>query len=169
VLSFVSFQMQMIARSWLAYELTGSNSTLGLVMFGMGVPMLVLTPWGGVAADRLSKRKVILAAQWLLIVSGLALAVAVVMDVIAVWMLVASGVVQGASFAALGPSRMAFTSDLVGRRLLPNAIVLQQMSMNGTRIFGPSLAGVLVGLHWFGAGGVFFLTTALTFLASLMT
>src|SRR5690606_30696310 len=90
VLSFVSFQMQMIARSWLAYELTGSNSTLGLVMFGMGVPMLVLTPWGGVAADRLSKRKVILAAQWLLIVSGLALAVAVVMDVIAVWMLVAS-------------------------------------------------------------------------------
>lgn len=169
LLSFLSFQMQMIARSWLAYELSGSNSTLGLVMFGMGLPMLALTPWGGVAADRLSKRKVILAAQWLLIVSGLVLALAVLTDVIQVWMLVASAFAQGAAFAALGPSRMAFTSDLVGRRLLPNAIVLQQMSMNGTRIFGPSLAGVLVGISWFGPGGVFVLATVLTFLASLMT
>ncbi len=169
VLSFVSFQMQMIARSWLAYELTESNSALGLVMFGMGVPMLVLTPWGGVAADKLSKRSVILVAQWFLLFSGLAVAFAVVFDVIALWMLVASGVTQGAAFAALGPARMAFTSDLVGRRLLPNAIVLQQMSMNGTRIFGPSLAGVLVTVAWFGAGGVFFLTSALTLLASFMT
>jgi MFS family permease len=167
--SFVSFQMQMIARSWLAYDLTGSNSALGLVMFGMGVPMLLLTPWGGVAADRLSKRSVILAAQWLLIISGLLVAFAVILDVIDITLLVLSSVAQGVAFAALGPSRMAFTSNLVGRRLLPNAIVLQQMSMNGTRIFGPSLAGVLVAVHWFGPGGVFFLGSGLTILASVMT
>lgn len=169
LLSFVSFQMQMIARSWLAYELTGSNSALGLVMFGMGLPMLFLTPWGGVAADRLSKRWVIVSAQWLLLFSGLVIGLAVVFDVIALWMLVASGATQGAAFAALGPARMAFTSDLVGRRLLPNAIVLQQMSMNGTRIFGPSLAGMLVTLAWFGPAGVFFMTSGFYVLASWMT
>ena len=95
LLSFVSFQMQMIARSWLAYELTESNSVLGLVMFGMGLPMLFLTPFGGVAADKLSKRQVIVSAQWLLLASGLAIAFAVVFDVIAVWMLVASAVITG--------------------------------------------------------------------------
>lgn len=169
LLSFVSFQMQMIARSWLAYELTGANSALGLVMFGMGLPMLLLTPWGGVAADRISKRALILGAQWLLIVSGLLIGFAVVFDFINVPLLVLSSVAQGTAFAFLGPARMAFTSELVGRRLLPNAIVLQQMSMNGTRIFGPSLAGVLVAVAWFGPGGVFFLTTGLTALASVMT
>ena len=169
LLSFVSFQMQMIARSWLAYELTGSNSALGLVMFGMGVPMLLLTPWGGVAADRLSKRVLILGAQWLLIASGLLIAFAIVFDFINVPLLVLSSVAQGTAFAFLGPARMAFTSELVGRRLLPNAIVLQQMSMNGTRIFGPSLAGVLVAVAWFGPAGVFFLTTGLTATASMLT
>jgi MFS family permease len=135
----------------------------------MGVPMLLLTPWGGVAADRMSKRALILGAQWLLIVSGLLIAFAVVFDFINVPLLVLSSVAQGTAFAALGPARMAFTSELVGRRLLPNAIVLQQMSMNGTRIFGPSLAGVLVAVAWFGPAGVFFLTTGLTALASVMT
>ncbi|MGY6499581.1 MAG: MFS transporter [Acidimicrobiales bacterium] len=167
--SFLAVQMQMVARGWLAYELTGTNSSLGAMMFGFGVPMLLLTPWGGVAADRFGKRRIILIVQWLLIVSSLLVAFALVFDALTFPLLVASASVQGAAFAFLGPSRMAFTGELVGRKLLPNAIVLQQMSMNGTRVFGPSLAGVLIGWAWFGAAGVYFATAAFTFVASAMT
>jgi MFS family permease len=169
VFSFLAVQMQMIARGWLAYDLTGSNSILGAVMFGFGLPMLLLTPWGGVAADRFGKRRIILMAQWLLILSGLLVAVAIVFDVLTVALLILSAVFQGAAFSFLGPARMAFTGELVGRRLLPNAIVLQQMSMNGTRVFGPSLAGLLIAVYWFGPAGVYFLTSGFTLLASFLT
>ena len=69
----------------------------------------------------------------------------------------------------LGPARMAFTGVLVGRGLLSNAVVLQQMSMHGTRVFGPSLAGFLIALHWFGPAGVYFLTVGFTLVASMLT
>lgn len=169
VFSFLSFQMQMIARGWLAYELTGSNSILGAVMFSFGVPMLLLTPWGGVAADRFPKRRIILSAQFSMILSGLMVAVAIVFDVLTVPILLLSAVFQGAAMSFLGPARMAFTGVLVGRGLLSNAVVLQQMSMHGTRVFGPSLAGFLIALHWFGPAGVYFLTVAFTVLASILT
>jgi MFS family permease len=169
LVSFLAIQMEFIARGWLAYSLTGSNSGLGAVYLGFGVPMLILTPWGGVAADRLSKRKVILGCQLALAATSGAIALAVTFDVIAYWMLIASAVVQGAGFSFLGPARMAFTGELVGPQRLANAIVLQQMSMNGTRIFGPSLAGALIGIALFGVGGVYFLTTSLILVASLVT
>lgn len=169
VFSFLAVQMQMVARGALAYDLTGTNASLGVVMFAFGIPMLLFTPLGGVAADRFSKRRVILASQWLLILSSVLLALALIFDVIEFWMLPASSAIQAAAFAFLGPSRMAFTSELVGRQRLSNAVVLQQMSMNGTRVFGPSLAGLLTSIAWFGYEGAYILTAALTVLATLMT
>ncbi|HSL57272.1 MAG TPA: MFS transporter [Acidimicrobiales bacterium] len=169
VFSFLAVQMQIIARGWLAYDLTGSNAGLGAVYLGFGVPMLLLTPWGGVVADRMSKRQVILASQLLLALSAAAVGAAVAFDALTYWMLIASAALQAAAFSFLGPARMAFTGELVGRQSLSNAIVLQQMSMNGTRIFGPSLAGLLIGVAWFGPAGVYFLTAALTAVASAVT
>lgn len=169
LVSFLSVQMQFIARGWLAYDLTGSNSGLGAVFLGFGVPMLLLTPWGGVVADRLSKRRVLIACQVVLALSSGGIALAVAFDVIQYWMLIAGAVLQGAGFSFLGPARMAFTGELVGRQRLSNAIVLQQMSMNGTRIFGPSIAGVLIGVAFVGVGGVYFVTTALMVLAITFT
>ncbi|HUF34230.1 MAG TPA: MFS transporter [Acidimicrobiales bacterium] len=169
LVSFLAVQMEFIARGWLAYELTGSNKGLGAVYLGFGLPMLLLTPWGGVAADRLSKRNVIMGCQLALAVSSGSIALAVTFDVISYWMLIASAVVQGAGFSFLGPARMAFTGELVGPTRLSNAIVLQQMSMNGTRIFGPSVAGALIGIAFFGVGGVYFLTTGLTLVAMAVT
>src|SRR5690606_18215623 len=107
--------------------------------------------------------------QWLLILSSALLAAALIADIIEFWMLPASSAIQAAAFAFLGPSRMAFTSELVGRQRLSNAVVLQQMSMNGTRVFGPALAGVLTSLAWFGYEGAYISTALLTVLASLMT
>ncbi|CAA9214494.1 MAG: hypothetical protein AVDCRST_MAG50-374 [uncultured Acidimicrobiales bacterium] len=169
LLGFLAVQMQFVARGWLAYDLTGSNKGLGAVYLGFGVPMLLLTPWGGVAADRLSKRKVLMGCQALLATSSGLIAVAIALDLIEYWMLIASAVAQGAGFSFLGPARMAFTGELVGRDRLANAIVLQQMSMNGTRIFAPSVAGALIGMAFFGVAGVYFATTAFMLCALAVT
>ena len=157
--SFLSVQMQFIARGWLAFDLTGSNKGLGAVYLGFGVPMLLLTPWGGVAADRLAKRNVLIACQLALTASAAIVALAITFDFISYGLLIGSAVIQGAGFSFLGPARMAFTGELVGPGRLANAIVLQQMSMNGTRIFGPSIAGALIGIAFFGVAGVYYLTT----------
>lgn len=167
--SFLAVQMEFISRGWLAYRLTGSNSGLGAVFLGFGLPMLLLTPWGGVAADRLSKRQVLIACQVALGMSSGGIALAVAFDAIQYWMLIAAAVVQGAGFSFLGPARMAFTGEMVGPERLSNAIVLQQMSMNGTRIFGPSIAGAMIGVAFVGVGGVYFLTTALMVVAVSFT
>jgi len=169
LVSFLAVQMEFISRGWLAYELTGSNGGLGAVFLGFGIPMLLLTPWGGVVADRLPKRTVLIACQLALGLSSAGIALAVAFDVIEYWMLIAGAVLQGAGFSFLGPARMAFTGALVGQDRLANAIVLQQMSLNGTRIFGPSVAGALIGIAFVGVGGVYFLTTALMLVAVTFT
>jgi len=161
LISFLAVQMEFIARGWLAFKLTGSNAGLGAVYLGFGVPMLLLTPWGGVAADRLSKRSVLMGCQSLLAASSAMVAIAVALDALTYPMLIAAAVLQGAGFSFLGPARMAFTGELVGRERLGNAVVLQQMSMNGTRVFGPSVAGLLIGVKFFGVGGVYVMTTCL--------
>ena len=169
MLGFLAVQSQMIARGWLAREITGSNAGLGGVFLAFGVPMLLATPWGGVAADRLSKRNVLIGAQATLAISALWIGVAVAGDFVEYWMLLAASAIQAVAFAFLGPARMAFTGELVGRAALANAIVLGQMSMNATRVIGPSLAGVLIGVSWFGTAGVYFLTAALSLLALAVT
>lgn len=169
LVSFLAVQMEFVSRGWLAYRLTGSNGGLGAVLLGFGIPMLLLTPWGGVVADRLPKRAVLIGCQLALGVSSGGIALAVALDVIEYWMLIAGAVLQGAGFSFLGPARMAFTGTLVGQDRLANAIVLQQMSMNGTRVFGPSIAGALIGVAFVGIGGVYFLTTALMLVAVTFT
>ena len=161
LVSFLAVQMEFISRGWLAFRLTGSNAGLGAVYLGFGVPMLLLTPWGGVAADRLPKRAVLMGCQATLALSSATVAVAEIFGFLTYPLLIGTAVLQGAGFSFLGPARMAFTGELVGRERLGNAVVLQQMSMNGTRVFGPSVAGLLIGIPAFGVGGVYLMTTAL--------
>jgi MFS family permease len=161
LISFLAVQMEFISRGWLAFRLTGSNAGLGAVYLGFGVPMLLLTPWGGVAADRLPKRTVLMGCQFTLAMSSLTVAVAEIFGFLTYPLLIGTAVLQGAGFSFLGPARMAFTGELVGRERLGNAVVLQQMSMNGTRVFGPSIAGLLIGIPAFGVGGVYLMTTTL--------
>jgi MFS family permease len=87
------------------------------------------------------------------------MAVAIATDHLAYWMLIATGVVTGTAFAFIGPARQAFIGDLVPSNMMGNAIVLQQASMNGTRVFGPALAGVLIATPLVGMAGVYALTT----------
>lgn len=157
--SFLGMQMQVIARGYLAYDLTGKNSALGLVMLGFGIPQFVLGLWGGVIADRLPKKQTLIVAQLVIASNSAWLATMIATGHIAFWMLVVASVVQGAGFAFVGPARQAFIGDLVGREHLGNAVVLQQMSMNSTRIIGPGLAGAFIGIHFIGLAGVYYMTT----------
>ena len=145
--SFLGMQMQMIARGYLAYDLTNSNTALGGVMIAFGVPQLVFGLWGGVVADRMAKRNVLILWQSAIALGSGLMAAAIATDHVAYWMLIATGVLTGTAFAFIGPARQAFIGDLVPAELMGNAIVLQQASMNGTRVFGPALAGVLIAIR----------------------
>src|SRR5829696_8553466 len=115
---------QAVARGWLARDLTGSNAGLGGVMLVFGVAMLVATPWGGVAADRVPRRLVLLVAVGALTVSSLLLGLAVITGVVAYWMLLVTSGVQAAAFAFYLPARIAFITDLVAAEQISEAITL---------------------------------------------
>ena len=115
IFSFLGMQMQMLARGYLAYDLTGKNSSLGAVMLAFGFPQLILSLWGGVVADRLPKRAVLITMQSVVAVNSAWLAIMIEMGQVEFWMLIVAGVVQGSAFSFIGPARQAFISDLVGK------------------------------------------------------
>ena len=169
LIAFLSVQSQVIARGWLANELTGTNTGLGGVYMAFGVPMLLATPFGGVIADRISKRFVIATCQLAMAASSAWIGLGVAFDFVEYWMLLVTSAVQAVAFAFLGPARMAMTGQLVGRDLLPNAVVLGQMSMSTTRVLGPAVAGIAIGIAWIGTAGVYFIAAALSVLAFAVT
>jgi MFS family permease len=166
---FVAMTAQQVARGWLAVELTGTNAGIGGVFLAFGVPMLVLSPVGGVVADRFPKRAVLMVCQSVILAGALIVTVGSAFDVLAYWMLLLSAAVHGAGMAVMGPTRMAYTGEVVPRALLPNAVVLQQMGLNSTRVIGPAVAGALIGVETIGAGGVYFLTSAMFAIALVFT
>lgn len=153
--TFISVQMQFVLRGLLAWDLTEREGALGLVYLCFGLTLLVATPLGGVATDRFDKRTILLVAQAGIAASSVLLGLAVLFDVVALWMVLVSAVVQGVSFGLFGPARIAVSAHLVGRDQLGNAIALSLLSMNGTRVFAPSLAGALAGWALFGIGGAY--------------
>src|SRR5947209_6201109 len=96
---FLGVMAQTVARGWLAFQLTGSNAALGGVLLSFGVTMLVATPWGGVAADRLPKRLVLQVAVAVLAGSSAWIGLAVAFHVVQYWMLLGAGVLQAVGFA----------------------------------------------------------------------
>ena len=144
--STFAMQVNMVAQSWLAYHLTGSAAVLGLVAGARAIPMLLLSLWGGVVADRVPKRNLIASSQLGLGLSSLAIAVLVHMGLIQTWHLVVAGAFQGILFSFNMPARQAFVPELVGKRLLSNAIAMQSMGMNVNRIVAPAIAGLLLAL-----------------------
>jgi MFS family permease len=159
---------QSVARGWLAKDLTGSNTGLGGVMLAFGVSMLIATPWGGVAADRFPKRTVLLVTVAMLVVSSALTGLAVVTDVIHYWMLLVASAVQAAAFAGYLPARIAFIAELVDLEEIGPAVMLSQTAQEAMRVVAPALAGVLIGLSWFGVGGVFLLSAATSTIAMIV-
>jgi MFS family permease len=169
LLVFLAVTAQAIARGWLARDLTGTNAGLGGVLLAFGLAMLVATPFGGVAADRFPKRGVLVVAQLLLALSSLPVGMAVLFDVAQYWMLLASSAVQAVAFALFGPARMAYTTELVERRVLSNAIVLGQMGAEAMRIIGPSIAGIVIAVAAWGLAAVFIVCGGLCLVGMALT
>lgn len=154
--SFTAMQMQLVARGYLAYAITGSAAALGIVTLARGLPQLVFTLFGGVLADRVRKRNLLLVTQTATGIISLATAILVYSGQITIWQLVVLGLLEGSVFSFNMPARQAFLPELVGQKDLMNAIALNNAGMNFTRIFGPALAGTLIGLPAIGLEKVFF-------------
>lgn len=162
LVAFFAVGMQILARGWLAIELTDSNSSFALVLLAFGIGMVTVTPFGGVAADRFSRRALILNSHFSLTLSALWLGIMVVLGLEEFWMLLLASLIQGASFAFMGPARMAMTGEVVERELLSNAISLTQLTVASTQTIGPFAAGLLADTPGFGLAGVYLLSAGLT-------
>ncbi len=166
--SFMSVQMQFLLRGVLAWDLTEREGALGLVYLCFGIALLIATPLGGVAADRLPKRRVLIVSQGALLVTAAAMGLVVLADVVEFWMLLLASITQGVAFGFLGPTRVAFTSEIVGRDQLGNAITLSMLSMNGTRVIAPAFAGALAGIVFMGIGGAFVVAAVFSVLSFVL-
>jgi MFS family permease len=143
--SMIGTWVQSVATMWLAYRLTGSTVYTGLVGLLMGAPFLVITPFAGVIGDRVNRRKLLIAVLCVMAVQSLALAVLTGLGLITVPLLLGLVLLGGISNAVEIPTRQSiFLQMLDSREDLPNAIALNSMLMNGTRLVGPSIGGLLI-------------------------
>ena len=153
--------MQVTAQGFLVYELTHSPAYLGYVGFAAGLPSWFLMPLGGVIADRVRRRTLLLITQMSMMVLALALAALTFLDIVTPWEIVLLAFLLGIANAFDAPARHAFVPDMVGREDLTNAIALNSTIFNSATSIGPAVAGItyaLVGPAWcFMINGVSFL------------
>jgi MFS family permease len=163
--SMIGTWVQQIAQSWLVYRLTGSPFMLGLTSFAGQIPILFLAPLGGVLSDRFDRRRMLLATQSVLMLQALALAALTLSGHIQVWHVLTLASIYGIAMGFDTPVRQSLIIGLVGdKQDLPNAIALNSMLMNASRMVGPSVAGLLLA---FISEGWCFLINAASYLAIL--
>ncbi|OGA40284.1 MAG: hypothetical protein A3G28_06375 [Betaproteobacteria bacterium RIFCSPLOWO2_12_FULL_68_19] len=152
--SWSSQWIQQAALGWVVYEITGSGAMLGAVLGARALPMFLLTPLSGVAADRYDRRRLLQASQTLASAVSLAFGAALALGVVGTWMLFAFTMLMGASNVLDRPARMSMAFELVAREDAMKAVALNTIGFSMMRIVGPALAGYLIGA--FGAAGSFF-------------
>jgi MFS family permease len=136
--------MQSMALSWLVYKLTDSAVALGIVSFASYVPLLFLTYFGGILADRFDRRKILMATQLCGMLQALVLTVLVATGNLSVPAVIGCALFLGCVTAIEVPTRQSFLSDLVAKKDLTNAISVNSAIFNISRLSGPLLAGVLI-------------------------
>lgn len=161
-ISLVGTWMQNIAQPWLVYRLTHSELLLGTAAFCTHIPILLLGPLGGLAADRVSRHRIVVATQIAAMFQAGALAALTLTGAVRIWHVLALAVVLGAINAFDMPARQALFVHMASKEDLINAISLNSAMFNLARVLGPALAGFLVA--WLGEG-VCFLVNSLSFLA----
>lgn len=153
--SNIGMWVQMIASSWLVYELSGSTLMLGMATFCLQIPYLVLTPLAGVFIDRLDVRRVLAVTNSVALLQGVALFALLAGGWLTTTHLVLANLVLGVANAFDAPARQSLLSRMIpDRQDLPNAIALNSAVMNGARFIGPMLGGIIMaslgGLGSFG-------------------
>jgi MFS family permease len=167
--SLIGTWMQMTAQSWLVWTLTHSSTALGIVIAAQTLPVLLLGPYGGVVADRIDKRRLMIILQSVMGVQALVLGVLTVTGAVTVWEIGVLAALLGLNNAFENPARQSFMLELVGPEHLRNAVSLNSVLVNVARSIGPAIAGLLIATV---GTGVCFLANAGSFaavVASLVT
>jgi MFS family permease len=164
LVSQIGTWMQSVAQAWLVLELTQSPLQLGIVSALQFTPVLLLSPIGGALSDRFAKRRVLLVSQTAMKLQALVLALLVWTGYVQYWHVAVLATIYGLGRALDIPTRQAYVTDLVGRSDLPNAVALNSVVMNGARIVGPAVAGLLIAA--FGVA-LAFLLNGVSFVAVL--
>jgi MFS family permease len=161
-LSLIGTWMQMAAQSWLVLTLTHSATTLGLVIALQTLPVLLLGPYGGVVADRVDKRRLMVVLQSAMGLQALVLGLLTVTGEVRLWQIGALAALLGLNNAFENPARQAFMLEMVGPERLRNAVSLNSVIVNVARTIGPAVAGLLIATV---GEGVCFLLNAASFAA----
>ena len=164
-LSVLGTWMQRVAMHWLVYRLSGSEFLLGLSGFMSQIPVLFLGPLGGVWADRVDRRRLLMVTQALAMLQATLLAYLTIRGHVAVWHVLVMAGLLGVINAIDTPLRQSFVVDIVtDRKDLPNAIALNSLTNNSGRLIGPSIAGVVIAML---SEGACFAFNAISYLAVL--
>jgi MFS family permease len=143
-ISLIGTWIQAVAQSWLVFQLTNSVFLLGLVGFLGSIPVFLLSLFGGVAADKMNKRNILLFTQSAFMVLAFILAILTQVKLITPAQIMLIAILNGVVMSFDAPSRQAVVVELVGREYLLNAIALNSVAFNSSRIIGPAIAGILV-------------------------
>jgi MFS family permease len=165
-ISLIGTWMQMTAQSWLVLTLTHSGAALGVIVALQTLPVLLLGPYGGVVADRVDKRRVMIALQSAMGVQAVVLGLLAVTGVVRVWEIGILAAVLGLNNAFENPARQSFMMELVGAEHLRNAVSLNSVLVNVARAIGPAVAGILIATV---GEGVCFLVNAGSFVAVVLS
>jgi len=165
-LSMIGTWMQTTTQSWLVLTLTHSAVALGVVIALQTLPVLLLGAYGGVVADRVDKRRLMVILQSLMGLQALFLGILTVTHVIRIWEIAVLAVLLGLNNAFENPSRQAFVLEMVGAKDLRNAVSLNSVMVNVARAVGPAAAGLLIASVGIG---VCFLVNAVSFVAVVIS
>lgn len=165
LVSLIGTWIQAVAQSWLVFELTNSALLLGVVGFISSIPIFLFSLFGGVLADRMNKRNILIATQSAFMLLAFLLAVLTQMKLITPWQIMLIAGLNGLVMAFDAPSRQAVVVELVGKENLFNAIALNSVAFNSSRVIGPAFAGVLVA--YIGMSGCFYIN-GISFLAVII-
>ena len=154
MLATTAFMMSFMLVPSVAFEITGSNTAAGLAQMGSGIAMFTVSPIGGVIADRMRKKPLVLVGQAVPALVILATGLFVLTDHITIPMLTAATLIMGLGFAFMGPARQAWVAELVPRESFANAVALQQIAQNVSQVAAPLLIAILVKTL-LGIGGTY--------------
>lgn len=144
-ISLIGTWVQQIALGWTIYQLTHSSFLLGLVSFAGQLPLFIVTPFAGVLVDRFNRHRTLIVTQILSMLQAFALALVVFTHALQVWNLIALNILAGLILAFDLTSRQAFIVEMVGSGSdLPNAVALNAFVINGGRMLGPAIAGLML-------------------------
>ena len=166
--SLIGTWMQMAAQAWLVLTLTGSSTALGVIVALQTLPVLLLGPYGGVIADRVDKRRLMVILQAAMGVQALVLAILTLGGVVRLWEIGLLALGLGLNNAFENPARQSFMLEMVGPENLRNAVSLNSVLVNVARTIGPAVAGIMIATV--GEGWCFALNAAsfLAVIASLL-